>query len=246
MPEVKRLRVFAGPNGSGKSALFEEFSTIYKSGVFINADKLEKEISSSGFLNLRQFGLQLTENDLQNFLSLPESQSLIEKSHQAGHRINLTINDNVLIDNSQDSHSYEASLIASFLRAMLIRAKHNFAFETVMSHESKLNELHTAKTNGYKVYFYFICLDDPELNILRVQDRVNKGGHNVSPDRVHDRYHKTLNLLLPAIRLADKSYLFDNSESMLLIAEAQQDTLTTAVDQNCLPNWFTQYVINRS
>ena len=41
-----RLRVFAGPNGSGKSTLFDSFSKNYHTGLFINADYIEKELST--------------------------------------------------------------------------------------------------------------------------------------------------------------------------------------------------------
>ncbi|MHC5354802.1 hypothetical protein ACYSNX_11645 [Myroides sp. LJL115] len=48
--EGARLRVFAGPNGSGKSTLFDSFSKKYNTGVFLNADLLEKELSTKGLL----------------------------------------------------------------------------------------------------------------------------------------------------------------------------------------------------
>ncbi len=56
MPKNKHLRVFAGPNGSGKSTLFNEFKKQYDPGYFINADKLEKQLSNNGFIDLQQLG----------------------------------------------------------------------------------------------------------------------------------------------------------------------------------------------
>lgn len=52
MPKIKRLRVFAGPNGSGKSTLFDQISTKFNVGHFINSDLIEKEISEKGFIHL--------------------------------------------------------------------------------------------------------------------------------------------------------------------------------------------------
>lgn len=47
-----------------------------------------------------------------------------------------------------------------------------FAFETVMSHKSKIKEIAAAKKKGYKIYLYFVCIDNPDINIERVKDRV--------------------------------------------------------------------------
>mgnify|MGYP003612053472 CR=1 FL=1 len=47
-----RLRIFTGPNGSGKSTLFDSFSKKYNSGVFLNADLIEKELASNRFIDL--------------------------------------------------------------------------------------------------------------------------------------------------------------------------------------------------
>lgn len=57
MSKIKRLRIFAGPNGSGKSTLFDSFKTNHNSGIFINSDLVEKEISEKGFIDLKSFGL---------------------------------------------------------------------------------------------------------------------------------------------------------------------------------------------
>ena len=67
MSTTKRLRVFGGPNGSGKSTLFSSIADQFNVGHFINSDEIEKEISSKGFINIEQFGLYLTQKDLDVF-----------------------------------------------------------------------------------------------------------------------------------------------------------------------------------
>lgn len=65
-------------------------------------------------------------------------------------------------------------------------------------------------------------------------------------DKIVERYTRTLDNLLPAMHLVEKAYLFDNSgETMLLIAETTDGQLTTLVEQNQLPNWFIEYIINK-
>ena len=55
----------------------------------------------------------------------------------------------------------------------------SFSFETVMSHPSKIKELKKAKEKGYRIYLYFVCTDDAEINVNRVANRIEKGGHPV-------------------------------------------------------------------
>ena len=238
MAKTKRLRVFAGPNGSGKSTLFQVIKEKFNTGPFVNSDIIESYISQTGFINLSEYGLHLTQADLDHFFQQPASVTLLEKAQALGHSINIAVKENVIVDKSRDSHSYEASLITSFIRFHLMRKGISYSFESVMSHFSKLDEIALASGIGYKSYLYFVCLDDPLLNVSRVSNRVEKGGHAVPEEKIVQRYSRVLDLLLPAINLCDKSFLFGNSsaEGMTLIAKIDKRQLTILVDQDKIPN----------
>lgn len=246
MSAIKRLRVFSGPNGSGKSTLFSSVADQFNVGHFINSDEIEREISSKGFINIEQYGLYLTQQDLDVFKKEPNTISLIEKALIEGHKIDVEIRENVIVDKSKQTHSYEASLITSFLRKHLLENKISYSFESVMSHPSKLDEIKYAKKLGYKTYLYFVCLQDSDINVSRVFNRVQKGGHNVDPERVKRRYVETLNNLLQALFFVDRAFLFDNSTNeMELIAEVFEGEIEILVAKDKIPNWFIQYVVNK-
>ncbi|MCG9879702.1 MAG: zeta toxin family protein [Bacteroidia bacterium] len=239
-----RLRIFAGPNGSGKSTLFDSFSKKYNAGIFLNADLLEKELSTKGFIDISDFNLNLTQADLDEFLKTQRASSLIKKSVENNNKIDFSLKENIIVDIEKETHSYEGAIISSFLRHHLQEKKIDFCFETVMSHPSKIEEVKEAKKQGYKTYLYFICIDDPEVNVSRVENRVEKGGHNVSPDKISSRYYNTLSNLIQMIENIDKCYLFDNSgEEFKLIAKITQNQLSIEVEPIDLPNWFIEYVL---
>jgi predicted ABC-type ATPase len=242
----KRLRIFAGPNGSGKSTLFEKFSKNYNAGIFINADQIENILDKKKLIDLNNYNLKSNQQELEDFLQKTSSISLIEKAEKTGYKINLVIRENIIVNLSNESHSYAGSLIASFLREKILQSNKSFSFETVMSHTSKLEEIKEAKNLGYTTYLYFVCIDDPEVNISRVENRVQKGGHNVSKEKVRERYSRTLNNLFPAIELCDRVYLFDNTgEELTLIASIMGgEALELQVDEKLFPNWFAKYVLN--
>lgn len=239
-----RLRVFAGPNGSGKSTLFEAFSIKYNAGVFINADIIENELKIKGYIDLNEYNLVLNQEDLNLFLKTENAQSLIKKSNDDNRKIYFELKENIIVDTDKNTHSYEGALISSFIRHHLQKNKISFCFETVMSHPSKIKELIEAKEKGYKTYLYFICIDDPEVNESRVQNRVDKGGHDVSIEKISSRYYNTLNNLIKMIENVDQCYFFDNSsDEYKLIAYIKSHKLLIEVEQSELPNWFIEYVL---
>jgi predicted ABC-type ATPase len=242
MQQNKRLRVFAGPNGSGKSTLFEEFKKQYDPGYFISADELEKQLNISGLIDLQPIGIKAYQKDLKAFSKTKEAKSLKAKAILEGNTIDIEIKGNFIVDRKKETHSYEASYAASFIRWLLYKNNKSFSFETVMSHPSKIEEIRMAKKNGYKTYLYFVCTDDPEINVERVANRVQMGGHPVNVDKIRSRYHITLKNLFPVIKLAKRAYLFDNSSKTLtLIAEVFEDSLQLTV--NTPPQWFKDFVL---
>ena len=52
---MKRFRMFAGPNGSGKSTLIEDIKKHYNVGYFVNADIIEKQLKTQGFINCEEY-----------------------------------------------------------------------------------------------------------------------------------------------------------------------------------------------
>ena len=244
MASNKRVRIFAGPNGSGKSTLFEAFQSEYKekTGYFVNADLLEKKLFDSSLIDLKSIGLVATQTDLENFKQLPTSQSLINKAIADGHAIDIHIKENCIVDNSDDSHSYEGSFIASFIRHLLVEQHKSFSFETVMSHPSKVDEIKQMVQLGYQPYLYFVCIDKPEVNISRISNRVSHGGHDVPDTKVLERYARTLELLTSLLPYCYRAYLFDNSgKKNQLIAELYKGDLEIKTSNP--PQWFMDYVL---
>lgn len=243
MYDKTRLRVFAGPNGSGKTTLFKAFTKRYDPGYFINADEYEQQLTKGGLIDLTTIGLKATQADLDNFSLTAEAKSLVEKAKSEGGSIDIEIRENFIVDRTKQSHSYEASYAAAFVRSLLFRNNRSFSIETVMSHESKLEAIRFANTLGYRTYLYFVCTENPDINIGRVANRVFKGGHPVEESRVRDRFSRTLKLLIPAIGLVYRAYIFDNSgkQQIKLVAEVFEGNLKTKV--GTLPQWFRDYLL---
>lgn len=136
-------------------------------------------------------------------------------------------------------NSYFASVAADFIRQKLLDAGTSFTFETVMSSSDKVDFFCKAKGSGYRTYLYYIATDDPLINISRVEHRTALGGHSVPREKTIARYERSLALLMPAIRCADRAYIFDNSQhaNISWIAEISNGNLLDP-QTNEFPMWF--------
>jgi predicted ABC-type ATPase len=95
-------------------------------------------------------------------------------------------------------------------RRIAMEQGQSFAFETVMSHPSRISELASLANYGYFVILVFIATDDPEINVRRVQYQETTG-HYVEPVKVRERYVRSLDLLAAAFAVADATFIYDNS-----------------------------------
>lgn len=163
------------------------------------------------------------------------------------------------LDLPEPVRSKQAQAIADFQRDRCLASRLNFSFETVMSHQSKVDLMARADDAGYDVTVYFVCTSDPEINVRRVENRVSSGGHDVPHDRIVARYWRTLGLLPRAAIVARRTVLFDNSaligylaNTMLpnpktglrpvgeLIREGKKYQMTLESD---VPAWVFEYLV---
>lgn len=110
-----------------------------------------------------------------------------------------------------EAHSYDAMRLVEKSRKDALSHGRSFCFETVFSHESKVEFIQEAREHGYEVQLYYIHLDNPDLNVLRVRHRITEGGHSVPEDKIQSRIPRTLANLKHAIELVDRLVLLDNS-----------------------------------
>lgn len=113
-----------------------------------------------------------------------------------------------------EAMSYDAARIAEQLRHGLVSQGASFCFETVFSHPSKLEFVRHAKANGYEVIMVFVHLDDAQLNIARITQRVVEGGHAVPDDKVIERLERLVVHIRDAIPVVDRLVVLDNSQRL--------------------------------
>lgn len=243
---TKRLRIFAGPNGSGKSVLYKYLVSqhYFNKYFYINADEIAKGISNG--YSFSNWPIEITFDDFINFFSNSSFRSVIDlqKIEQ-----NLKIENSVFLWTGENNNlTYVSACIADYLRQKMLSSESSFSCETVFSHSSKIDLLKNAKDKNFKVYLYFIATRDPTINQGRVENRVEKGGHDVPSDKIKSRYYRCLENLYEAIKYCDKVFLFDNSESK---EDVTYNNFAEIINKECtilsnsIPEWFLNYVYDK-
>jgi len=239
---IRRLRMFAGPNGSGKSSVKAEIDDGML-GVYLNPDEIEKEVRQNEYYDIRGLKLSLTQDEIIDFF---DNHPLLQRTQEIDYINGIRLVQNEFIDFANVGfNAYLSAILTDFLRQKLIDAGRSFTFETVMSSPDKLQTLRQAQAVGFRNYLYYVATEDPLINIARIRHRVRMGGHPVPDDKVVDRYYRSLNLLLDAIRLTKRAYIFDNSgQTKVWIAEIT-DGIAIELKTDLIPNWFTGAVLDR-
>lgn len=238
---MPRLRVFAGPNGSGKSTI-KEIVPPALIKTYLNADELEKEAKATGFVDLSAFGIDLS---LAELLTFHVGHYLLVKKGLIDQAKQLRIVDGKVDYRSIKMDSYFASVIVDLIRQKLLKRGASFTFETVMSHPSKVEFMREAQARGYRTYLYFVSTEDPDINVDRVKIRIKEGGHPVPPEKVRERYVKSLDLLREAVAASDRAYIFDNSgDRAVQLAEITSGTQLEYRTED-IPDWFFETYIDK-
>jgi predicted ABC-type ATPase len=237
--------MFAGPNSSGKSTL-KSYLPKELLGVYLNPDEIEDGIRKNGFLDFSLYGMNPAADKVLSFFTA--SPFLISAGLEDAAK-RLEVSEGRLAFTHVPVNSYFASVASDFLQQNLLDQKTSFTLETVMSHPGKVKLLADAQARGYRTYLYYVATDDPAINIARVKTRVAMGGHDVPEDRITARYHRSLELLMEAIRHTNRAYIFDNSGENktgrhVWLAEIT-DGRRLELKSDEIPQWFHHSVIRK-
>ena len=245
MDALKRLRMFAGPNGSGKTSLARQLAREFApDGLFylqryINADDLLRDLQSGIGIRFDSYSLTITREQLVAALIMG---GRLQPEHPFLYAVQVA--ESVVKAPASACDSYAAAAVADILREALLAAGKSFAFETVMSHPSKVDFLARASETGYRTYLYFIATESPLLNIHRVANRTELGGHSVPEEKIVERYHRCLQLAAEALRHSHRAFLFDNSglNPLWLAEKTPEGGFEFKVPIPSLPVWFHKWI----
>jgi len=105
----------------------------------------------------------------------------------------------------------KAAQYAENQREKCLENRRSLIFETVLSAPDKIDYIKRAKEQGYFIRLFFIGTDSPQINALRIAQRVMHGGHDVPIQKIISRYYKSIANCILLSKVVDRLYVYDNS-----------------------------------
>jgi predicted ABC-type ATPase len=98
--------------------------------------------------------------------------------------------------------------------------KNNVSFnqETTLSGMTTVKKIIQAKEKGFFVRLYYVFIDNPELAITRIKERVSRGGHGIPDELVRERFRASLDSLKIVIPYCNQVEIYDNTNLFKLAA----------------------------
>ena len=128
------------------------------------------------------------------------------------------------------------------LREECLAERKSLIFETVLSADDKLDYIRRAKDAGFFIRIFFVSTNHPTINAARIAHRVMEGGHDVPISKIISRYFKSILNCRRISRLADRTYIYDNSidgqEAQLLFRFVDGKLFKQYVRE--VPEWVTK------
>lgn len=107
----------------------------------------------------------------------------------------------------------------------------DFGFETTLSGKGYVRLLRELRDRKYQISLFFLWVNDIEIALARIADRVRRGGHNVHEEIVRRRFHRGLINFFRLYRpLVDFWAIIDNSTSTPNMVAFEKNSILKIVD----------------
>ena len=116
---------------------------------------------------------------------------------------------------SPEAVSFEAGKIFLTRIDDLINEGKTFALESTISSKTLIGIIEKAKNKKYKVNSIFFWLQNPEIAIQRVAERMKLGGHNIEEETIVRRYYRGINNFFEVYsKISDYWILIDSTSDV--------------------------------
>ena len=113
-----------------------------------------------------------------------------------------------------------------------------FTQETTLSGRKTLDTIKRAIAKDYYIRLYYVGLDTMEESLLRIENRVKRGGHNIHTETVANRFSKRFDDLLAVLPYCNEATFYDNDNGFVTVAKYKNGEMHTI--GKTLPAWLKE------
>jgi len=116
----------------------------------------------------------------------------------------------------------------------------NITQETTLSGARTERTAKTARELGYAVRLFYVGIDSLAESLKRIQNRVEKGGHDIREEDVARRFGERFAALRRVLPYCNEATLFDNENGFVPVAEYRNGELVPLVEKR--PAWLEELI----
>ena len=126
-----------------------------------------------------------------------------------------------------------------------IENKKDFAFETNFSNDLIINMINEFKSAGYKISLFYFGINYEKFSLLRVRERMSKGGHNVADDVVKYNFSECPKRVVKNLDLFDYMMFIDGimPYGKIIANIRKRDNYREIAD--IVPRWFAEVFMGK-
>ncbi len=149
-----------------------------------------------------------------------------------------------IIDVDKINASFDGDKVAGGKKAIekinhCIEQGLSFTQETTLSGARTASTAKKVKKNGYYIRLYYVGLDTATESLKRIQNRVEKGGHDIPKEDVMRRFQNRFESLKSILPYCDEAVFFDNDNGFAEIAEYKNGELILKGSE--YPKWIKEF-----
>lgn len=118
-----------------------------------------------------------------------------------------------------------------------------FAEETTLRDGATINTIKQAVKNNYYVRLYYVGIDTLDECLLRIENRVKKGGNNIDTEFVAECFAKRFEDLLAVLPYCNEATFYDNDNGFVTVAKYKNGELQTKGSKQ--PEWLKKLINKR-
>ena len=106
------------------------------------------------------------------------------------------------------------------------------------------DSLTVMKSQPNEIYVYLIATCNYQINIQRISERADNGGHSVSKEKIISRYQKSIDNAFKVISYTKRYYVIDNSQYNLptLVTEIEMGKKYNFTHPTYQPQWTNRFL----
>lgn len=116
----------------------------------------------------------------------------------------------------------------------------SFTQETTLAGKWIEQAMKQAKAQGYSISLFYVGISSVEESIIRIANRVQKGGHNISAEDVLRRYKGRFEAFRHVLPYCDEITFYDNENGFVKVAELKNSRF--CYTNGYRPKWLLELV----